>query len=425
MEAQGTRNLNQEVANVPNVPITETLDSEIGKIDPHRTSFVVDAPSASNRGCIERMCAHCDDSLVQFTTMPNHQMHCMEPPAGNVTVWKSDARFIADPFYCNLFTATVVKEVPFTDSTWTSPVRKEMLQRLNNGVPQISPAPPSLVADDRNFDTRPWKASLGDRRGYIGLFCSRCKDLQSRQWYNKWFMVCRAGLDPATYEELEEHFVTCEEEGRSFSDVFDGDKRVTRARILAKRNRRRLLKQAADILGIPIDSRKDAHAVTPNEADEIASIDLETETNFIKKMGAFHVFYRTCCCTEDSKGGIVINRAPQLGPIVLSGPNTSTSANAFFRGGTWTNTLYGAFPVEMGFVENESQAKNPRTPAHMFTWMGKNEGDADDHPLLTRTYRHRCSAWRDIERHLGYGGNGKNRWRDPIELQPVIVKLSL
>ena len=382
-------------------------------IDPHETVFTVTPCTQDNKECIERLCAHCKTALCQYTTMPNHQMYWMEPPGGNITVWKSNETFIADPFYCDMFKATVVKEVIFSDAQWTSGVRKEMLQKLNEGIKQKSSKPPSLEADERNFDTTPWEASLGDRRCFIGLYCCRSRDLQSRQWYNKWFIVCHAGLDSETYEQLENHLLECEEKGLTFSDVFDKDKYVTRARILAKRNRRRLLKQAADIMNISIDSRKDAHAIKENKV-EIASIDLETEMNMMKKMGSFHVFYNACCCTDDAKGGVVLNRASQLGPIVLSGPNTSTSANAFFRGGTWNNTLYGAFPANTGKTSGEC---NIKTYPHMFAW----EGTEKEHPLLTSSYRPRCAQWRRVEEHLGY--NAKN-WSEPIELQPVICKLS-
>jgi hypothetical protein len=62
------------------------------------------------------------------------------------------------------------------------------------------------------------------------------------------------------------------------------------------------------------------------------------------------VFYHGATCTEDVRGGLVLERAPQLGPVVVQGP-ASTHNNkrcALFRGGGWKNAVFSAFPVTTG-----------------------------------------------------------------------------
>jgi len=389
-------------------------------IDPHKISFIIDKLSKAQENSIKRMCGAAKPSLKQFTTMANHSLNWMQPPSGSVQVWKKDGKFFPDPFYCDLFRAIVVKEIDFSDRHWNAKTQAKLLKKINKFIPQKSSKPPRLESDDRNYDQHQWVASLGDRNSYIGLFSSRHRNKNTRQWFNKWFIVCNAGVDAQTYEDFEEYLCKCEEKGKTFAQVFENDKKVARLRVLCKRNRKRLIKQFGDLLDIRLQSRKDAHATDPNEAPELAPVDLETEYNFIHKMKNFYIFYNQCTNTELVKGGLILQRSPQLGPIVLCGPSTSTTSKNFFKGGTWTNNLYNAFPVNTGILPPHSEevaAPPPKTFPNTFI-CEENEGVVD---YLSAPFRSRTKKWKEIETQLGFR---EEHWGEPIELQPVIVKYS-
>ena len=382
-------------------------------IDPHKGSFTVDEPNQDYQDSVHRLCIAGGPAIRQYTTLANHGLNWMRPPTGSVSIWNAHEPFVADPFYTDLFTATVVKEITYSDADWTRISRKELLASLNKSIVQDSPHPPSLDGDDRNYDKDAWSPSLGDRDNYVGLFSSRHRDPGSRQWFNKWFLVCHAGVDSQTYEAFEEHLCACEDKHMTFAQVFESDRKIARMKLLCKRNRRRLIKQMADVLDVPIDLRKDAHAT---DTTDIACIDLETESNVIHRLGNFFAFYNQATSTEYVKGGLIVDRALQLGPVVLQGPTMSTSARHFFQGGPWTNELYNAFPTHTGRLQT-SDPTSIKTYPNTFVW----EGDTPTVPLLQRQCRPRDTAWCDMETQLGFQ---REKWGDPIELQPVLVKCS-
>jgi len=222
-------------------------------------------------------------------------------------------------------------------------------------------------------------------------------------------------MDPQTYEALEEHLYQCEQEKKTFREVFLQDRVVSRARQLCRRNRRRNIVKFARALNISLeDSRKDAHAC--DEEEHITGVDLETETNMVCPMGQFLVFYARCTSTESAHNGLILNRALQLGPVVLSGPTTSTSSKSFFRGGTWSNSLYNAFPADMG--PPQVPTKVLETHRDVFCWEGDQESLP---PMLSQHYRTRDFKWQENETRLGYKND---QWAEPIELQPLLVKCS-
>jgi len=382
-------------------------------IDPHKGCFTVDEPDQDYRDAVQRLCLASGAALCQYTTLANHGLDWLRPPYGSVSIWKADEPFVADPFYTDLFTATTVKEINYSDADWTRGSRSDLLLALNSAIVQDSDQPPSLDADARNYDKDPWSPSLRDRDHYVGLFSSRHRDPGSRQWYNKWFIVCHAGVDAQTYEAFEEHLCACEEQKLTFAQVFENDRKIARMRLLCKRNRRRLVKQMADVLHVDVDTRKDAHGT--NDQD-IASIDLETESNVVHRIGNFFAFYNQCTSTEHVKGGLVVNRSLQLGPVVLQGPTMSTANRHFFQGGPWSNALYNAFPTHTGRLRS-TDPSTIKTYANTFVW----EGETKSVPLLQRPCRPRDAPWTDMERQLGYQ---REKWGDPIELQPVLVKCS-
>jgi hypothetical protein len=255
----------------------------------------------------------------------------------------------------------------------------------------------------QHFDENPWIASLGDRRSFVGLYMGRRRVKKTQQWETEMYMVCSAGLDAATYVELETYLSKCEKEKKSMKEVFIHDRVLCRARRLAKRNRRRLLFSAASLLGCTINSRADAMS---KDEVEMACIDIETESCMVKAMGDNLVFFNGVTCTEDVKGGLLLERAPQTGPLILYGPTTSSG-----RSCSWTNPHYGGFPASLGIKAGEV--------GDLVSEQLTADGDLSQHSYLNASFRERDSSWVQMEQKLGYH---ETRWPDPLDLQPVASK---
>jgi hypothetical protein len=271
---------------------------------------------------------------------------------------------------------------------------------------------PATIATNhaRNFDDKPWDASIGDRRSWAGLFSLRTKHAVTAQWVEKYFVGCRAGLDSATYEELETLLRTAEADKHSFRRVFTSDA-VCRARGLARRNRRRLLFAVAAAVGGECRGghRRDTVA---SGAAHLVDPDAETETNYVKFVGDYAVFYHGATCTEDVRGGLVFNRAPQLGPVVIRGAATTQNrgSRGHFTGAPWQNDVFSAFPAGTG-------AAVPRRSTPLMTPRGRFIGDPAP---LARAYRRRDTpAWKAAEAALGVRAD----WPEVDELVPYAVKL--
>jgi hypothetical protein len=369
----------------------------------------VDPPPARYTEALAALASRCSSHVV----LPNHARAFLEPPTGNVLVWPADAPFDAGPCYANLFRGVAVKEVHFPKAAASGapPPPAEVLRRLADALPVHAARPPRVHTDDpRGYDRAPWDASLGDRRSWAGLFSVRTK-AGTAQWVDKYFVGVRAGLDAAAYEELEGLLRAEEARGASFRAVFGQSKAVARARALARRNRRRLLRLAAAAVGAlpPSGLRQDAAAV---DRPEMVDPDVETETNYAKLVGDTCVFYHGATCAEDARGGVVLARAPQLGPVVLQGPpSAQVKRGALFRGGPWKNAVFSAFPTTMG----------PAVPAAATTLTTPPGRFAGDVSVLRVEHRRRTSpAWQRAEAALGYRADA---WPLAEELVPYAVFL--
>jgi hypothetical protein len=237
------------------------------------------------------------------------------------------------------------------------------------------------------------------------------------QWFDRWFIVCHAGIDATTCEQFEDYLQQCERDKKTFKEVFSENNRiVNRYRMLCRRNRRRLICKVANAFKTFVGQRKDEHAVPDEDIQAtISSVDIETESNTVKQVGKCHVLYNASCSTLDAQGGIIVNRAPQFGPIVCKGPTNSTMSNRLFNGSPWTNELYNAFPTDCGRL---SAKTNLRTYPDMFIC----ENDDNSAPKRVQAmYRPRDEQWIKMEKRLGFLSDN---WAPPVELQPFAVKMS-
>jgi len=129
-------------------------------------------------------------------------------------------------------------------------------------------------------------------------------------------------------DELETYFISCEEQGLTFQEVLLQNSTLLRARQIASRNRRLRINEVAQHLELEIESRDDIISKTIEDriTPQLAKIWKETEI-FTYKINRQNIqFYSDTACISLCKGDVIVHRMSYQGPILILGPeNTSTS----------------------------------------------------------------------------------------------------
>ena len=139
---------------------------------------------------------------------------------------------------------------------------------------------------------------------------------------------------------MESYFARCEEQKMTNRAVF-ADNQITEAfSSLVTRNRRRVVYDFATALGLSVRFRKYSNGSVPYN---IANLAFETETNFVHFTDHdTMLFYSECTRTSNVTQGLVVNRAPLLGPMVFLGPNSALPCDsAIFGGNVRKNPRWG------------------------------------------------------------------------------------
>ena len=191
------------------------------------------------------------------------------------------------------------------------------------------------------------------------------------------------------------------------------------------RNRRRVVYEFAEALGLTVRFRTYSSCKTPYK---IANIDFETETNFVKFTNDSMLFYSECTDCSAATQGLVLNRAPLLGPLVYLGPNSGPAdAGAVFGGNKWYNNHNDAFPVGLGLHAAPCTWARFGKVGFSTSELSRvvlTDGEITQNKLLLRTYpyRDRDATWSDAEEELGY--NFKDSGLAIRTTRCVIVKLN-
>jgi len=169
-----------------------------------------------------------------------------------------------------------------------------------------------------------------------------------------------------------------------------------------KRNRRRLLADAADILGVEIPTRMDSAAVAvevsggggggasaaAKQKPRLAVPDISNPTHIMRHITQSQrvVYYDNCTPTDKNIQGVVISRASSLGPVIHRGKRTTGN---MWSG--WKNPeTYSAYPIDTGRKESvRDLAKSPAIikdarRTDKFAWKGNTTWN----PFLARNYYH-------------------------------------
>lgn len=347
-----------------------------------------------------------NDGLRNLIILPHWSYKWMEPPKGYVATLDADAPFTPDMFRCNMFQSTTVTVVS-GDST-SRPKRNDAA--ILAATPRVSETPPpfpTVAADDAcsvvstattsrvNMD---WTPSLGDRGSYIGIYdttfdCDATK-------HGERIIVCKAGVDATTYEEMEAFFDD-QPDDATYRSVFN-DRRIEKFKALLRYNRQRLVHAFATELGVSVRTRELA------DGTKLALHNFETVTNDIVLGSKDVTFYSDCARTSDVRYGLVVDRTPIQGPLVYMRPLRTPM-------GPWSNNMTDAFPTRIaqlnGLRSGKSQQHNDAALRRIIV------SETKDVTSCVGSFCQRTHAWMECERLLGYDFNNVG------ECSPLIVRM--
>ena len=343
-------------------------------------------------------------ALKTVKLMPNWGYSWLRPPNGFLAEFAADAPFKADLFYTDMWAATAVARVDGYDGS--KALEQGKVDAMFAKVVTAGEAAPSFT----DSDTREWSPSLGDGKSFIGLFSTDVVNAQNKMNERAHMIVCRTSIHPLTYEEMENYFTKCEADGMTNRAVFADNPTTEAFSSLITRNRRRVVYEFAEALGLSVRFRKYSNGSVPYN---IANLAFETETNFVHFTDHdTMLFYSECTRTSNVTQGLVVNRAPLLGPLVFLGPNHGQPGDsAIFGGNKWYNAHEDAFPVDLGLHKTTSTWREFGKVGFSKSELAKVvlcDGELEGNKMLLRSYpyRERDGAWQDAEARLGYEFKG-------------------
>tara|TARA_B110000196_G_scaffold186026_1_gene159485 strand:+ start:465 stop:1652 length:1188 start_codon:yes stop_codon:yes gene_type:complete len=357
-----------------------------------------------------------DDSILKVTVLPNWSYSWLNVPDGFIVEFDAAAPFKADLFFCNMWAGSCVAEAKNVDESKLH----DASASLNRAIKGPSVNPPQLDT----ADTKYWQPSLGNNDNYIGLYsCDRINP-KTQMTEKMYCVVADTSIDDAVYGELEAYFEECERRGMSYREVFYNNRKTEKLRTLVTRNRRALVYEFAQVLGIDVTYRKYTKAV--HELN-IAQYLFETEYNKVKfeEGNTKMIFYRGSTTTDDIQKALIFSRGPLQGPMIYVGPKANKESKALFNGLRWKNDLWNAFPTHMGRnvaasdwsdVQRRLGIATSELQKRLLIDVAYAESEFFLHSF---PYKERDEGWRSVETKLGY-----SYATHMVPLRPLIVKIS-
>lgn len=361
------------------------------------------------------------DAADAFTVMPNWEQPVMRSPSGFIMTVNKNKSFKSDCFCTNMFYGTTIVEIKNFDESLFYVNHKDRIDTMKAiyKIPRIRKLPSFQGETDTNNDINEWDTFVGNSNSTLGLYSGTVFDSNTQCYCRKWFLICSDGLCQQLLDDLEAYFIKCEEEQKTFEEVLIQDETLQRCRNIAKRNRKRRLYELAIALHLDIEHREDISAVKKedNTYPQQAHVWKETET-FVYKLNRQDIqFYSDAACISLSKGDVIVNRMPYQGPILIIGPETTSTSHRSNRSWSAKNTTVahpsGAFLsryLEMPsvgdlkykeltpntFIGHEKYNKNMKTVANVTPELSKIE----------------YTLGRDIE-----------SFPRPVEFEPILIMI--
>ena len=150
----------------------------------------------------------------------------------------------------------------------------------------------------------------------------------------------------------------------------------------------------------------------------------EQENSYVDHVSGDMVFFNDCSSTSSSNGCFTYDQGVSMGLQLLIGPSNSTSGTrGSFRGGSWTNDVYHAFPASVGVQGRGVQDHMCVKPS-----VGKHDLDTfgcgvelQESPQFRSIHDQRGRVTDKTEERLGYLGS---KWGEGVSLCPFLVVLS-
>ena len=366
-------------------------------------------------------------AVLSTTILPNWSYEWMQPPKGSVIELDASAAFTPSLFSVDMWQSTTVTSALIPPSKLPLDVQS-CTARVLAAVPLVAEKPAGFPSEDddgggsvvsgassKRLDLD-WTPSLGDptrsNDAFIGLYSTnrpliRRASSDSRQ-SNYDYIICRAGIDDRTYEEMESYFEECGKMGATISETLFG-RRIEKFKALLRYNRQRLVYNFATALGIDVRTRElhDGTIVAPHAFETMSN-----DVAFDESAGTVRC-YNDCGRSDMVTTGLVVTRSPQQGPLVYQrrgGVN-----------GSWRNRCSGAFPTHLGRLTPDEQVKchNHLSDSALRHTIVSEATSLPDHPGVARHLptEQRTNSWRSIEASLGYTFN------TVVECQPRLVRI--
>ena len=238
----------------------------------------------------------------------------------------TDAGLNPDVFSSSWFAGVSALRVPnhVADALLCDPKKRSVaLKKLAASIPSENAdadlsAGPALEADESDRDVKPWTAGFDGSGCSVGLYCtsqlmSPVADVQGMSREHKvFFLVAKAGGGVAA-QVFHARLAAALRDGKTLDQALlagdaPGPQALRRVQKAARRNRTRLLSQAAEQLGFfTIDSVPD-EASSPAQAARCAITDLDCSYNSLRKLeGAARStwLYASGCCDTSLCQGLV------------------------------------------------------------------------------------------------------------------------
>jgi len=338
-----------------------------------------------------------DRGIRKITVMPNWATDYLMPMQGVMIEFDANAKFRPDLFFQDMYAASSLTRVEGVD--------EEQMEECMDAVREAVPTHAENTALFENSDTKDWGAAIGDRNCSIGLYSAERLNPRNQMMEKVNLIIARTSMDPYTYLQMEEYFLQCEQQGKTYREVFLNNSILEQFQALIVRNRRRIIHDFAKACNATIRSRKYTKATKPLF---IANEELTTTTNYVKffQNDEKMIFYVDCTCSDDVQHGMIVHRAPLQSPLIYVGP-TARQSHALFSGNKWLNDAHSVFPCSFGKQASPATFKQ-------FCRIGISQqqlhrklvvdGEFEDHEPLLRhfPYKERTGELQAVEKKLGY-----------------------
>lgn len=320
-------------------------------------------------------------------------------------------------------------------------------------------------------DNSEWTESIGASGAYAGIYVSKSHGDQSYLYDKKYWLAIQSNFPNVSrmiQEEMEQsepdydvnHNISSNSSSHvTWSEFFGSNKAVEFALTSTSRSSRRTLAKvlsALDLDGISTETDIYAHVNSNHSSTgsksaypQMVKPILSTVTNIVRHDPSTNtlIFHSNTVNPSTIGSGIVLNKNPYLGPVILNGPPSHNQA----FGSAWkpAKQSFGAFPTSTGRVMDftdlnrviESSISSSCSPSsstnrksalvsqfsrlmpleheyNIFTWENK-ISEPINRRLFMDVYRIRNEHFKQKERDMGYN----HQWGE-TQLQPLAVKIS-